>query len=232
MNKFIDDKHAICLVTKGIEENTGKFISQIAEEELSTKNICMLSGPSIAKELANGSKIGMVVASNSNYAKLTVKVCMENEDIIINSIDDIMGVQVASAAKNVFAIFCGILDGKKETDSLRAAVLSKLIVDLKDIIITFGGKEETLFSYAGLGDMLLTCMSDKSRNYTFGKLIGENMTPNKALKEMNAKTVEGLSTLEILYLMLKDKNIKIKSISTLYEIIYKGKNIENILKSI
>lgn len=232
LNEVVQKEQVICMVTKGIESQTGKFVFDIASEELENKNICMLSGPSIANEIASSSVVGMSVASLSNYSNLTLKVCLENNEFIISTTDDVVGVQVASSIKNVFAILCGYMNGRKFPDSLKAAVLSKLIADMRSLIVYFGGKEETLFSYAGLGDMLLTCMSNKSRNYTFGTLIGEGATPNVALKNMQVKTVEGLATLEILYKVLQEKNVKIKSIETLYNIVYKGIKVENILKNI
>lgn len=235
LNEILEEKQVVCLVTKGIEEETGKFVSEIAEEELNGhKNICMLSGPSIAKEIAEGTSTGFVVASDYEFSAFSVKVCLENQNIVVDLSKDLIGVQVASAVKNVFAILCGMLEGmdKNHSDSLRAAVLSKLVFDLQNIIRYFGGKEETFISFAGLGDMLLTCMSNKSRNYTFGKLIGEGKTAEEALKVMNVTTIEGLSTLRILYEILQDKNLKIKSINTLYDIVYKSKKIDNILKNI
>lgn len=235
LSEIIEDKQVVCLVTKGIEEETGKFVSEIAEEELKGhKNICMLSGPSIAQEIAEGASTGFVIASEYEFASLSVKVCLENKNIVVDISKDLMGVQVASAVKNVFAILCGMLEGmdKKCSDSLRAAVLSKLVFDLQKIIIYFGGMEETFVGFAGLGDMLLTCMSNKSRNYTFGKLLGEGKSTNSALKSMNVSTIEGLTTLNILYKILQDKNLKVKSIDTLYNIVYKDKKIDNVLKNI
>lgn len=233
LHEFLDKKQVVCLVTKGIEEGSGEFVSNIAQEELEgTNNICMLSGPSIASELADGSDIGLNVASPSNFAILTVKVCLENENIVVIPLNDMIGIQVASAVKNVFAIFCGYADAKGYSDSLKAALLSKLIKDMRLLIKYFGGNDDTLFEYAGLGDMLLTCMSSKSRNYTFGKMLGSGYKYDNIFKKMNVTTVEGISTLNILHKMLVQKNVKVKSINTLYDIIYNGYEINNILKDI
>lgn len=233
LNEYLDKKQVVCLVTKGIEENTDKFVSEIAQEELSNNsNICMLSGPSIASELANNSQIALNIASLSNFAILTVKVCLENENIIVIPSNDMIGIQVASAVKNIFAIFCGYAEGKEYSDSLKAALLCKLISDMRIIIKYFGGKESTLFEYAGLGDMLLTCMSNKSRNYTFGKFLAKGYKYDKILNEMKVSTVEGVASLNCLYSILQRKNVKVKSINVLYSIVYKGDKVENILKDI
>ena len=231
---YLDSKQVVCLVTKGIEEKTSKFVFEVAGDELNTKNICMLSGPSIAIELANFSPTGFVVVSKSEFANLTVKVCLENRDLIVNTSQDVIGIEVTSAVKNVFAILCGYVHGseRKYSDSLKAAILSKLVTELDKLIGLFGGEKETFLGYAGLGDMLLTCTSDKSRNYTFGKLIGEGNKKSEAMKLMNVKTVEGLPTLEIIYKMLQEKNYKVNSINVLYDIVYKNKKVDNILKEI
>ena len=200
LHEFLDKKQVVCLVTKGIEEESGEFVSNIAQEELEgTNNICMLSGPSIASELADGSDIGLNVASPSNFAILTVKVCLENENIVVIPLNDMIGIQVASAVKNVFAIFCGYADAKGYSDSLKAALLSKLIKDMRLLIKYFGGS-----------------------GYKYDNI----------LKKMNVTTVEGISTLNILHKMLVQKNVKVKSINTLYDIIYNGYEINNILKDI
>ena len=95
-----------------------------------------------------------------------------------------------------------------------------------------GGKEATVYSYAGIGDLLLTCLSPKSRNYSFGKLIGKGMSIDEALNNMNVKTVEGLYTLDAIYEILKQKKVEVRSINLLYDVVYNGKKVDNLLKEI
>ena len=95
-----------------------------------------------------------------------------------------------------------------------------------------GGKEATVYSYAGIGDLLLTCLSPKSRNYSFGKLIGKGMSKDEALNNMNVKTVEGLYTLDAIYDILKQKKVEVRSINLLYDVVYNGKKVDNLLKEI
>jgi len=95
-----------------------------------------------------------------------------------------------------------------------------------------GGNEATVYSYAGIGDLLLTCLSPKSRNYSFGKLIGKGMSKDEALNNMNVKTVEGLYTLDAIYDILKQKKVEVRSINLLYDVVYNGKKVDNLLKEI
>ena len=232
ISKYLTCEQVICIVSKGIEQNSNMLMSDVVYEETKSEKICMLSGPSFAMDLVKENEVGLVVASNLTEAQMSIKVCLENERIIINTTRDIRGVQVAAATKNVFAILCGMLDGMKKSESTKAAVLSCLCNDLRIIIEVLGGKPQTIFSYAGIGDLLLTCMSKKSRNYTFGKYIGEGKSIDEALEKMQTKTVEGLYTLDSLKKLLEKIEIKVESIELLYKIIYEGYKVDNILKSI
>lgn len=192
----------------------------------------MLSGPSFAIELAKGSEVGLVVASKSQVANMSVKVCLENENIVVNPINDIIGTQICAAVKNVFAILLGMVDVVKKSESCKAAILTCLLHDLRIIVEILGGKANTIFSYAGVGDLLLTCRSSKSRNYTLGHNIGKGMDLDEALNEMKVPTVEGLYTLDSLLRLLEEKQIRIKSLEFLYNSLYRNEKSENILRYI
>lgn len=232
LSLILTDEQIICIVSKGIEKSSNKLLSDVVFEETHSENICMLTGPSFAIELAKGSEAGFVVASNSQVANMALKVCLENEKIVVNAISDLIGAQVCAAAKNVFAILVGISDVVNKTDSCRASILTCVLNDLRIITEVLGGKSHTVFSYAGVGDLLLTCMSNKSRNYTLGKYIGQGLELADALKKMNVTTIEGLYTLEALLKLLEEKEIKVKSLEILYNILYRNEDKQNILRFI
>ncbi len=183
-------------------------------------------------ELAKGTDTGLVVASKSQEANMSVKVCLENENIVVNSISDIIGTQVCAATKNVFAILVGMVDAINKNESCRAAIITSVLNDLRMIVEILGGKARTVFSYAGVGDLLLTCMSEKSRNYAFGKYIGQGLDLDEALDKMQVTTIEGLYTLDSLIKILDEKQIKIKSLEFLYNSLYRNERVENILRYI
>ena len=232
LKEYIDDTKAICVVTKGIEKNTYKFMTEIVKEELNTENVSIFSGPSFAIDMAKKSTIGMVLAAESEGTKEKIISVIEEEFILISNISDVRGVEISSAIKNVFAVLCGMVDGMKESDSTRASILALLLNDFRFVMGVLGGKETTVYSYAGIGDFLLTCMSSKSRNYTFGTYLGQGMNKVEALEKMNVKTVEGLYTLDAIFNILKNKQVKVNSISLLYDVIYNGKKVDNLLKEI
>jgi glycerol-3-phosphate dehydrogenase (NAD(P)+) len=227
--KYLTNKQIICIVSKGIEEETNKLMSEVVFEETGSENICMLSGPSFAIELAKNVETGLIIAGEKEENTKVIQKSLENDNVIVKLSDDIIGMQISSAIKNVFAILMGMLAGMNKSDSTQAAVLTCLVRDLKTIINILGGREETIFSYASIGDMLLTCMSSKSRNYRFGYNIGKGLNIEEAFEEMKITTVEGLYTLKSIMKILEGKQVEIKSIKLLNEVIYEKKKINNIL---
>ena len=232
LKNVIYKEQILCIVSKGIEQVTNMFMSEVVYEETAHDNLCMISGPSFAKEIAHNGSTGFVVASKNELSSATLKYALENDEIIVSTTKDLMGVQVAASAKNVFAILMGYVDSMDLNDSTRASVLTCLVNDLRLIIEVLGGKSQTVFTYAGIGDMLLTCMSPKSRNYTFGNYIGQGLTKEEAMDKMETTTIEGLYTLESLKKLLEEKEVDVKSVDLLYEIIYNNAKVDNILKSI
>ena len=226
--KYIREEQILCIVTKGIEVGTGKRMSEVVHEETGSNNICMVSGPSFAIELANNNQLGLVAASNNIDLCYILKEVFENDNITMSVTEDIAGIEICSSAKNAFAIIMGMLEEK--SDSTKATMLTILLNDLRLVCEVLGGKANSIFTYAGIGDFLLTCMNIKSRNYTFGTLISKGNTKEKAFEIMGLTTVEGIYSLNSIYDMLQDKKVEIKSIDTLYNIIYNGGPKEDILK--
>lgn len=232
LQEYIDKDQVICILTKGIEKSTNMFMVDVIKECIDTDNICVFAGPSFAIEVANRANIGMVIASEKEECRNKVLQVINKENACITQTSDVLGVEICSAAKNVFAIICAMLDGMNESDSTRAAVITNLINDFRLIMGVLGGKETTIYSYAGIGDLLLTCTSPKSRNYTFGKFLGQGMNTTEALNNMQVKTVEGLYTLDAIFSILKQKKVVINSINLLYDVVYNGKKVDNLLKEI
>lgn len=232
LQDYIDKDQVICILTKGIEKSTNMFMVDVIKECIDTDNICVFAGPSFAIEVANKANIGMVIASEKEECRNKVLQVINQENACITQTSDVLGVEICSAVKNVFAIICAMLDGMNEADSTRAAVITNLINDFRLIMGVLGGKETTIYSYAGIGDLLLTCTSPKSRNYTFGKFLGQGMNTTEALNNMQVKTVEGLYTLDAIFSILKQKKVVINSINLLYDVVYNGKKVDNLLKEI
>lgn len=229
MKKFINNNH-ILIATKGIEQGTGLFINQILEKHLNTKNIAVVSGPSFAIDLVTKMPAGLSVASKKPETILLAKQALQNEYIKLRDTNDVIGIEICGSIKNVIALSAGMLAGLNANDSTKAMLIAEAMHDMENILDAFDCNKRTVLSFAGIGDLLLTCTSVKSRNYSFGKLIGEKPERKKIEEYLKNTTVEGYYTLESIYQLLKDKEVTISIIDLIYEIVVKGKNPELLLK--
>lgn len=228
MKPYVKDNH-ILIATKGIEQGTGLFINEILEKHLDTKNIAAISGPTFAVDLITKMPAGLSVASkNDETIALAIK-ALQNKYIKLRATHDIIGVETCGAIKNVIALSSGMLAGLGANDSSTAMLLTEAIHDMKEIIDAFDGDKKTVLSFAGFGDLLLTCTSIKSRNYTFGKLIGEKKSKAELENYLKNTTVEGFYTLESIYKLLKDKKVSIPIIDLIYDIAVEGEDPEKLL---
>lgn len=228
MAPFIEDNH-ILIATKGIEQGTGLFINQIVEKHLDTKNIAVISGPTFAIDLVSKMPAGLSLASESPETLILVKQAFQNGYIKLRETDDIIGVEVCGSIKNVIALSAGMLDGLKANETTKAMLITEAMHDMESILDAFNCNKRTVLSYAGVGDLLLTCTSTKSRNFSFGKLLGEKPPREEITEYLKTKTVEGYYTLESIYQLLKDKEVTIPIIDLIYEIAVCGKDPELLL---
>ena len=228
MKPYIKDNHII-IATKGIEQGTGLFMDQILEKHLDTQNIAVISGPSFAVDIITKNPIGLSIASKTSETILLAKQALQSSYLRLRECEDITGVEICGSIKNVIALAAGMLDGLKANESTKAMFITEAMNDMEEILTAFNCNRRTVDSYAGIGDLLLTCTSVKSRNYSFGKLIGEKPEPKVLEEYLKNTTVEGYYTLESIYQLLKDKEVSIPIIDLIYEIVVNGKNPELLL---
>lgn len=229
LKKYITDNQHILIASKGIEQKTGLFIHQIVDEKISTKNLAVISGPSFAKDIITKKPIGLSLATQSEKTEEVVRKTFENSYIKLRCTKDIVGTEICGSIKNVIALASGMLDGLNANDSTRALLLTEALHDMEEILNAFNADEKTVLSYAGFGDLLLTCTSIKSRNFSFGKKIGEGLSQDELEKYLKETTVEGYYTLESIYQLLNDKQVNIPIINLIYEIIKGNKKPESLL---
>jgi len=228
IKKYIKKEQHVLIATKGIESNSKKLIHDFLYDELKNNNIACISGPSFAIDIIEKEPIGLTIASHNEETLLFFTNLFNGISYLtVEPIKDIIGCELCGMLKNIVAIFSGILDGMEVNNSTNAKFLVDATKEIQNIIYEFGGNKKTFSSYAGLGDLILTCTSTKSRNYTFGKLIGEK----KDFKSyQNTTTIEGLENLNTVYKLFQEKNIDCKFVNILYEIIYLDKSTDLILK--
>lgn len=228
--KDIYNGQYICSTTKGMDMETFETTTEIFAKALDTDKTCALSGPSFAIEIATYNPISFVLAGENKEAVDSIYELIKNDNICIDKSSDSVGVQICGAVKNAVAIGSGILHGMNAADSTKAAYLTRGIKDIMKIITSLRGNHKTIYTYAGVGDLILTCMSEKSRNFSCGKLLGQGYTLDEAIEKLNGKTVEGIKVIESLNNYMIENNLDLDTIPKLYDIVFNGKDISIIEK--
>lgn len=225
----ISKQTKICIASKGINKKNNKFAYDIVKENLKSKEIYLLSGPSFAIDTIKKENIILTLAGRKTNK---IKEIFPEEYIKIETTNDIIGTEICGTLKNIFAIASGILEGIKASESTKAAFLTKIINETKTLITKFGGNPQTVLNACGIGDILLTCTSKNSRNYSLGYLIGSNEEKNKIQQFLNNTTVEGLEAIISIKEILNNKKIKNEIIQLIYNIIIDNENPKTLLEYI
>lgn len=225
LKKFYKSNQHICIASKGIEQGSCLFIANIVKKNIKTKKVCVISGGTFAVDMVKKVPLGLSLASKSKSTINIIKKTLQNDYLKLTTTSDIFGVEMYGAVKNVIAIASGIIDGMGYPESTKSMFITKALNDIVELIYEMGGNKKTILTYAGIGDLLLTCNSIKSRNYSFGKMIGEKRDKKEIEKYKADTTIEGLYTLKSIYDLIHDKKIKMPIINTIYDIIYKDKDI-------
>ena len=227
MKPYINN-HNILIATKGITSD-GLLAHNVIGNNLNTKNVGVLSGPTFAIDLVSNNIAGFTIASKSKSINDIVDKVFIQDNLKIEYITDLVGTEICGSIKNVLAISAGILYGLKANESGQAMVLTEMINEIKYIIEKLGSDPYTILSLAGIGDILLTCTSSKSRNFTLGKLIGEGKTKEEIDKYLKNTTVEGVYTLKAMKKLLDNNNIKSRDVNVIYEVVFKNRNPRDLL---
>ena len=190
--KSFSDVH-VCIACKGFEPGTQKFNHQVVEEELPESSIAILSGPSFAKEVGAGLPTAVTIAAK-DLAVAQVFADLFHSDVFrIYTHNDIIGAQVGGAVKNVMAIAAGIADGLGFGANTRSALVTRGLAEIMRLGLAMGAKQETFMGLAGLGDLVLTCTDNQSRNRSLGLLLAEGLSIEEASDKIG-QAIEGLKT--------------------------------------
>ena len=217
-------KTPLCIASKGIEHTTLSPLSEIVKHTLKTNNISVISGPTFAIDLVNNEPAALAIAGLNKKTINLVRENLANDTLKLRVSKDIIGIQLCGSIKNIIAIAAGILKGLGYSESTQAFLINESLHDMKNIIYALGGKKKTILSFAGVGDLLLTCSSSKSRNYSFGYVIGSTKDNEQIEEYLKNNTVEGYYTLNSIYKMLQKKGIEIPLITLINNIVCNGQN--------
>ena len=224
--EFIDNQD-IVICSKGFGPDL-KFLSDVVKEKVSGEIYC-LYGPTHAEEVCKEMYSGIVLAGGSGKEDLQEMFVSEN--LKVDLTDDLIGVQVAAALKNILAVFIGVLDGMGLGDNAKAYIMTRGLEEIKNVGIALGGKEETFYGLAGIGDMIVTSTSPHSRNRHVGVEVGKGRKLDEVIKEM-AMVAEGVTTLKEAIGLKEKTGLELPLISGLYGILFDGKDPNEVLKTI
>ena len=213
-------------VAKGLEISTKKRISEVISEELKDKdyNYVLLAGPTHAEEVAKKLPSPILSVSNDEKYALQVQQLFSNSYFRVYTGTDLVGAELGGAVKNCLAIAAGIADGLGYGDNSKAALLTRGLNEIMEIGKYYNVDSKTFMGLSGLGDIIVTCTSKHSRNRYVGEEIGKGKKIEDIISSMKMVS-EGAETIKALYIIIKENNINAPILSSLYEVIYEGKPV-------
>jgi len=211
-------KHGIAWLTKGIEPISYRLFSNILLEKYGPIPLAMISGPSFAKEVAMQKPTAMLVASNNELLQKKWQALMHSQYNRIYLSNDLIGVQICGAIKNVLAIACGISDGLSYGANARAALITRGLNEMVTLGKSLGATEQTFYGLAGVGDLVLTCTDNQSRNRRFGLYIGQGDSITSATDKV-AQVVEGLHNAKQTATLAQQNQVEMPICTAVYSVI-------------
>jgi len=229
---FITTKHKWVVLSKGIEQDTLALPGDIIKQVIGTNTqYAVLAGPSFAKDLSEKQPTGVSLASQNNGLVQELTAILENDYFSVAPSNDVIGVQLCAALKNVVAFGVGILEGAGYTDNTKALFLVKSLEQIGTLVTACGGNAQTVNGFAGVGDLLLTACGNLSRNLSVGKRFGKGQTIASITKE--SKTVpESINSVVSVFQLLQENNIKLSVFEGIYKVVQGKQTIDQYIHTL
>lgn len=221
----------LVLCSKGIEESTGQLLHHVARDVLPEASIAVLSGPTFAHEVAAGLPTAVTLAAEDGDVGERLRDAIARPEFRIYLSDDVAGAEIGGAVKNVLAIGCGIVEGKGLGQNARAALVARGFAEMTRFGLAYGARRETLAGLSGLGDLVLTCSSTSSRNYSLGKGLGEGRSAGEMMADR--KTVaEGAFTAPVLARLAREQDIDMPIVETVDALLAGRASVDEALEAL
>jgi len=227
---LIDNKAYVISCTKGILENPFRSMTDIIQNKIKN-DVGVLSGPNLAKEIAQNKIAGTVIASNNEDLIKLVKDTLSSKTFKIFSSNDIQGVELGGALKNIYAIICGLADSLEVGENALGLILTRSMAEMSRFAVAKGANPVTFLGLSGMGDLVATCTSTLSRNYQLGHNLGTGMGLDDA-KDNVGQVAEGIRTLEVIRNESISLDLKMPLIESLYNIIYKNSSPDSLISDL
>ncbi len=223
MKQFVKDNQIIVDVAKGIEESTLMIMTDIIEEEIPQANVAVLSGPSHAEEVGKGLPTTIVAAAHDIKTAEHIQNMFMSPVFRVYTSQDMLGVEIGAALKNVVALAAGIADGLGFGDNTKAALITRGIAEISRLGIAMGAKASTFNGLSGIGDLVVTCASVHSRNRKAGVLMGQGYSMQEAMDEVHM-VVEGVYSAKAAARLSEKYNVEMPIVTAVNQILFEGKS--------
>ena len=223
INNYLTKPTNFIDVSKGLEIETSKRVSDLVKEEIDPANLnnyAVLTGPSHAEEVILRKLTLLTVATKSEDFALEIQKLFSNDKYIrVYRSDDVIGAEVGGATKNAIAVVSGMIAGYGMGENSRAALITRGILEIARVVEYYGGNKDTTFGLTGVGDLIVTASSTHSRNYRAGLRLGEGISLEQVYAE-EKQTIEGIRSIEALYALANKENLYLPIITTAYKVIF------------
>ncbi|WP_085060020.1 NAD(P)H-dependent glycerol-3-phosphate dehydrogenase [Staphylococcus haemolyticus] len=234
IDSLIDTKKTFIHVAKGIENDTFKRVSEMIEDSISEEHnggIGVLSGPSHAEEVVIKQPTTVAASSKDEKVSKLIQDLFMNDYLRVYTNNDLVGVELGGALKNIIAVASGIVAGMGYGDNAKAALMTRGLAEISRLGEKLGADPMTFLGLGGIGDLIVTCTSTHSRNYTLGFKLGQGQTMDEALNEMNM-VVEGIYTTNSVYHLAKQQNVDMPITNALYNVLFEDNPVKDSVKDL
>lgn len=230
LKDVIAEETVVVSVSKGFETDTLKRFTQVIKDELPNNDVAALSGPSHAEEVGRKIPTSIVVASENEQSAILIQEALSNSYFRIYTNTDVIGVETGGALKNVIAVAAGIIKGMELGDNTLAALMTRGINEISALGVALGANKNTFAGLSGIGDLIVTCTSEHSRNRSFGVLVGKGVTSPEAQRVVG--TVEGYFATKTAKQLADKYGIEMPIVNECYKILYEGMDAKNAVSNL
>ena len=223
LKPLINSETRLFWASKGFEIESGKFLHELVQEELGLHHYGVISGPTFATEVAKNLPASVTCAGNDEVSTQEFAEILHGEHFRCYTSNDVVGVEIGGALKNVLAVAVGAADGLGFGANTRAALITRGLSEVMRFGSVVGARSETLMGLSGLGDLILTCTDNQSRNRRFGMAIGQGQSIEQAIESIG-QTVEGYRATRAIFKMATERGLSLPIMEQVYRVLYEGKS--------
>lgn len=228
---YFQEQQMVVSLTKGIERDGFRLMSEVLREELPEVRVGVLSGPNLAGELVRHEITASVIASEDRELREWVQQALGNAYFRIYANLDVYGVELGGALKNIYAVVSGLADARGMGENTKSMLITRSLAEMSRFAVSMGANPMTFLGLAGVGDLIVTCSSILSRNYRVGYAVGQGSTLDEAVTELG-QVAEGVRTLELVHEKAIELDVYMPLVRGLYEILYRGASIKDVVSAL